>query len=194
MVPEELVAVAEAWPKMTAGKMSPNHCILATRVLARLWRDDITPIPTMALFANARAWPLLGTIGGRRLEEVDPLAWTVAVDPAIPSAPGRYGAHLVALYKDRWMVDLSAQQFDRPTRGIRVKRPVIIDMDAADHPDSDTFGPGSISANLRDLGVGIGMCIYAPAANAPQWRHSADWSNAANTDPYVSLLRRLTGS
>ena len=101
---------------------------------------------------------------------------------------GRWDGHLVAIIDDRWLVDLSADQFDRPGRGLRVTRPVITGWEPATGDGSFHDPEHEVTATFRRVhdtsfkrapdwtwypalvGAAAGMAIRALKTAAPYMR------------------------
>lgn len=196
----DLAALINRWQDDVAPMLAPNHCILAARVLTRLWPDRVDARDAGVLAANQLAQQTLPTLAPTQPLSVVPEAWTVGAghigvnpDPTmINNTTGGYDGHVVVLVDGRWLVDLSAPQMDRPHRGIRIRRPVVIDLAARPTP-SFLRGADAYMWNLRDLDAGIGWIHYGiappPADPAyPRWGRAPDWRFADRADHVIARL------
>lgn len=178
----------------TADRLLPAHCIMAARVLTRLWPDTLEPFAVNAFYANRIA-------EFTRWDTKDPAVWTIAVHENVDVGGGRgNGAHVVVT-DGTYLIDLSARQFDRPEHGIRVRRPVIVALDSGEpSPLNDNrpkaFGETAEAVwrrwDLAEVGVGIGFAHYAPARRGGWWRRSPNWQHSWR--PFVDDARRVLDS
>jgi len=108
----------------------PDSCIESTRVgLAVLERYGYSarPVVTGVVAANAAAIPLARR--GVPVPEWPKGAWTVGVTAEGNHLPDRFDGHLVLVLRRaggrRLLIDLSADQMDRPERDLRIRGPII---------------------------------------------------------------------
>jgi hypothetical protein len=199
----DLAALVDRWQDDIAPLLLPNHCILAARVLSRLQPDRVTVHEVGVMAANQIAQTTLPTLAPHQpLSSIDG-AWTVAAGPVglhpdptmVDNTTGGFDGHVVAVADRRWLIDLSATQMDRPHRGIRIRRPIVIDLAA---PATPSFLPVPVARmwNLRDLGAGIGWIHYRilPPARHPRWEHAPDWCLSDRADYVLARINNETGA
>lgn len=175
------------WSELVAPHLIPNHCIFAARTLTRM-HENCTAAPVVGLVANNLAHNLLPYLNGRRLEDVNPDAWTVGFAGQDRIGPNGYDGHMVVTVDDRWVVDLSAPQFDRSRKGIRVPGPMVFDLTRADHGGSALF-PDAYVWNLRDVAPRSTGWVHYQFTNDGRWRTARDWHARDRTDRAIEALR-----
>lgn len=175
------------WTELVAPHLIPNHCIFAARTLTRLY-DNCVAAPVVGLVANPLAQSLLPTLNGRRLADVNEDAWTVGTAGDRRFGADGYDGHLVVTVDDRWVIDLSAPQFSRPRKAIRIPGPVVFDLNDAASSASAVF-PEAFVWNLRDVAPrSIGWTHYQFTADS-RWRSAPDWHRRDRTDRAIEALQ-----
>ena len=194
-LPDDLAALVAAWPDAitAAGITTPSHCILAAAVLHDVLGDRAETWAVSVLYANAYAQAVLGDLRGMPLARREPLAFTLGVMSGVngtpaPDGSGLYDGHVVAVVDRRWLLDLSARQFDRPDHGIRVRRPVAIDLDAPAATSTVWVDSGRQWDLRDDLHVGIGTCHYTLLTDVHDWTHAPDWRFVTRRQPVIDQL------
>lgn len=110
-----------------------NTCILTTRIgIEVLDRFGLKarPQPVHVLVQNMKAYHL-----GEQRVPVDTWpddAWSVGVSPGQEPRPRHWPGHLVIMLRQpgqpRVLIDLTADQFDRPERDLKVEGPVFMNI------------------------------------------------------------------
>lgn len=116
-----------------------NSCILSTRigveVLTRFGLKARAQ-PVNVLVQNLKAYHL--TEQRVPVPEWPDDAWSVGVEPGQQARPGHWNGHLVIVLRQpgepRVLIDLTADQFDRPERDLKVAGPVFMNI-------ADTWTP-----------------------------------------------------
>lgn len=129
-----------------------DSCLNATRILLEVLRElgfSARPLSVKAFAYNA--------VYVRRLSAGldpmdDPRAWGVAIETRVAAGTGWPG-HLVTLVENRWLLDGSASQFDRPHKSIHVPKILIGDWPKKGHAIYELEGGGVLryEARPRDL-------------------------------------------
>jgi hypothetical protein len=150
---------------------TPDCCIESTAAALDVLRAHGVACRELSVQAgvfNAPAWELYqrGILmhHGRAERMVWELkgAWSVGVgliDDDVPR-PGRFGGHLVALVEERWLLDLSIDQANRPLKRLDVPRPLLAEI-----PDPLQLGRGVQLAGPN------GHVLVYKLAQTP-WRNS----------------------
>lgn len=163
----------------------PNSCIVSTRigqlVLAR-FGFTARPVVTAVVAANAEAAKLIER--DIPLSQWPASAWSVGVAAQGDHHPGGFDGHLVLVLRRqvglrRLLIDLSADQMDRPHRGVRVPGPVIGTVPELWTPDN----PATVTA---DDGM---VLTYQPVLGLTVYRKSSDWSG--HTDTVNAMVERI---
>lgn len=147
-----------------------DSCIASTAVFIDVaeWLGlDASPAAVDVLAANPAALDVLG------LDPVPPVAdwprgaWTVGVDSRQPAREGGWPGHLVAvLHGDRdRLVDVSAGQFHRPERDLRVPSPALGRL-------PEGWGPGTACVTHLH---GDGTMLRWTVTGDQSWRASPNW-------------------
>lgn len=187
MTPDEMANCTQAvCDALYEQGYEPSACILGTRVL----------IDVLAYFGvEGSALPVrvlvLNQAGAEQMEKGIPIsewpdeAWSVGVDDRNPDNPTveearakwRFPAHLV-VQANGYLLDPTADQMDRPQRGLRVLGSV-----AAQLPD-DFFDGGYVG--LHDPNTGTRM-FYSPSPLRPHtWKSAPDWTKDHKRKPLVA--------
>lgn len=193
---EHVEALATEWATVAARMLRPDHCIYAARALIDLLGDDHAQVVVMDAVAENRLAHEIGTVDpatGRQR----PGTWTVGVVGTDPIQPGGYRGHLVvmAAVEDTdgevalRLVDMTAPQFDRPNRGIRVRRPLVLDPALS---VASTLLPGGRAFDLAECGAGIGWMNYAVQAHPDDYRNAPNWRNPEHVDRFRDLWATIT--
>lgn len=165
---EQLALLAANWDAICPPeRYHQSHCVLAARVLDKLF-PGIEVIGVNVLVANA-----IAESSGH--DKRVPGMWTVGVDETLPrdvSTPSSYTGHVVALWGDL-IVDMSARQFDKPDKGIRVRGPILARLSEA--TAARAAGYETARFDLRDVGVGVGFIHYSIASYPQRWTGGKDW-------------------
>lgn len=162
---EDLGVLASRWDDVVPpSRYHTNHCVLAARVLSELF-PGIEVIGVNILVANQIA-------ESSGLDRNAPGYWTVGYHEQMGRVSDSYNGHVVALWGDT-IVDMSARQFDRPAKGIRVRGPIVARI--SDAVGSIAAGYPTARFDLRDLGVGVGFVHYSMAARPQRWTANPDW-------------------
>lgn len=154
---QRIEALARVSRDVLSLHFSPDCCVAATRagldVLAG-WGVEATPALVRACAVN-QAW----LNGSRELG----VAAIVLID-CETSNDGKVAGHLVITTR-KYLLDLSAWQFDRPTKGIRVASGLAV-----------TASGRSLRASLR----GGGAVMYGPHPHPDKvsWENAPDWALA----------------
>jgi hypothetical protein len=174
MTEDELVDwMAKLWPTVTDGLL-PNHCILAARVAVEVGRYFGVPITERAVKVavfNAKA-DALAKAGVPTADWPDD-AWSVGVGPddVRSSMSSGYNGHVIA-ESESYVLDLSAGQFNRPTRDLVVTGPMVLPRG----PD-----PAECWVYGDERGQ---VLIYEPIPDrgyrdSPDWRDPSNWRDRA---------------
>lgn len=176
--------VAKARPLILAD-FRADSCLASTRVAFDVLRAAgvrVKPMVTESVALNAQVCAAIDA--DRSLDEDDVAAGARLVQTDLTLArhdTKRFPGHLVAvLPDDRLLVDLSADQVDRPAKGIYVPGPVVIPLTA-------TWERGDHYAGL-DLAFG-GRLLYRRVRNpALDYRAAKDWAERDRTAHIVAAL------
>lgn len=159
-----------------------NNCILSTRVgLDVLTHYGLTakPQPVRVVAWNEEGYRLYA-------RQVPPSqwpdsAWAVGIEGTGASDKnfGGWDGHLVVLLRNpsrkRTLIDLTADQLDRPAKGIRIGGPLFMDLTPVWTPGDMLFAHYGQSPSMTIVG-------YEPQVNAGNWRSAPDWSDAEETN------------
>lgn len=157
-----------------------NACILSSRlgmmVLDRLG-VKAQPRAVYVTVFNPAGWQA----SQQRLpvEQWPPEAWSMGNSPTNPN--GEWNGHLVLVLRHttgrRLLVDLSADQFDRPERHIALGGPVCIGLDSTWTPHDPAH------ATVDQGGPDETLIFYRPIPPQDQvgrqWREAPDWTRDA---------------
>jgi len=181
-----LDALCRDWVTHVAKDYRPDCCIAATAIgseALRYFGVAAEPVASDVVLFNPEAWELQNR--GVPVPEWPSTAWSLGVQREMLVAEGRDGfcGHLVIIIGDL-LVDLSAAQFDRPKKGLRCDKPLILDGGKWD----DEAGRMSFGAILPD-GTTI---IYWLRPENRAWKAAPDWKNRAErAGPMIRRLRSL---
>jgi hypothetical protein len=156
------------------GSYLQNSCILTTRVgLGVLERYGVKARAqaVTAVAFNREGWELAS-------QNVPPSewpdsAWAVGTEGTGKTDPetNAWDGHLVLVVRNpnrtRTLIDLTADQLDRPARGLPVPGPVFMDLPPVWTPDDPRFtftGPSQEA-----------IISYRPQAKAGNWQDTPDW-------------------
>jgi hypothetical protein len=190
----KLARLADVASLVLADLYTPDCCIAATRaglaVLEHL-RIKAQPRACIALAMN-REW----LAGERALP-----AWAVMIDPDETIArPAGFAGHLVIVGKvgsSKFLLDMSAGQFDRPGREINVPGAVLAGL----RKPLPLASPWGVSVNLKGGGLlGYSAHPYELEANtsyktAPDWtleNETAQRTHAAAVAQLIEAIERTT--
>lgn len=184
-----------SWAVANIGDIST--CILTSRigiaVLERAFAPQIAsgalrlgPQPVFVTVMTEKAYRLAGQ--GIPASQWPDDAWSVGIsEHSTLGRPGGWDGHLVIMMRERdqpggtlrrSILDLTADQFSRPQRGITIEGPLLAGIRASWTPQDPLFvdlgqdsAPGSAWAIYRPMPPGH------PAAKS--WREAPDWSPKA---------------
>lgn len=133
-------STARLWVEMCKPHVPKNACILASRTVIEVLKYHglkSAPLAVNAMAYNDEMWEILGSPP----EEWTPKAWSVGCsnDPRTygtfrTDRSGGYAGHLVVVTRTSY-VDLTADQFDRPHKGILTGSPLIVGLKSLEnHP------------------------------------------------------------
>lgn len=176
-----------------------NTCIATTR-LGLMVLDHFgvraRPVAVTAYAENIPAAQL--RMQGVPVDEWGPEAWSVGISNTAPSQGGGWNGHLVLVVRStdgydfgapRVLVDLTADQFDRAHKGLRVPGPVLFGI-----AEGHQFTPQDPLSTITraDDGSPDAAITYRPMApgvpEARQWRDSPDWAGPGD---YAEALAAL---
>jgi hypothetical protein len=112
-------------------------------------------------------------------------AWSVGVGIRNPNNPkpakaGKWDGHLVLIVEREWLVDLSADQFNRPHKGINVPGPIVA-----------RFKPGALTASgslaTRSPDGSTTVRYKADPENAA-WKIAPDWNTPEKVSAFVEKV------
>ena len=129
------------WPKIAEPiiyqEFSPDCCLNATRVLIDVFAAfhiEVEPIATSVLVVNPKMYSFMRMSGGwpesnAQMDAwVEQGAWVIGVDGR--GIPGRESEgwpwHLVGLVHNKYLIDCSAKQMNRPERDIDIGNTVVL--------------------------------------------------------------------
>lgn len=171
---DAMQALAGAWVDHVASKVRPDACILAARVgheALSYFRvaHDVRPVAVACFNAEA----MIELAAGRDVAaDWPPEAWSVSASSRSEDRgplPG-WSGHLVLTVGD-FLVDLTAEQFDRPSKGIVTGGPVLAHRDELE--DTTMLGPEAVSIALtRGQYVAWGEPENLSYRRAPDWRRN----------------------
>lgn len=158
-----------------------NNCILSTRLGVKVLEHygvNARPQPVTVHAFNLEAWEL----AEKRVpvSEWPEAAWSVGIEGTGKSDPETrsWDGHLVLIVKNpsrtRTLIDLTADQLDRPHKHINVGGPVFLDL-------TGTWTPRDPLGTILDQQKGaLGnptIVLYRPQMTAGDWKDSPDWSS-----------------
>lgn len=150
----------------------PNSCIVSTRlgleVLKYFGVGAAAQAVTVAAFTKAAAAAI---IAGENPRDFGHSVGIAGTDEITMQPDGRrsWDGHLVIrLTQQPVLIDLSADQLDRPQRGLRVPQPIIAPID-----DTTAFerGRSLVLESAED-----GTVLFYTALTSRAWRKSSDWT------------------
>lgn len=147
-----------------------DSCIASTAVFLDVtaWLGlDASPAPVEVLAANPGGLREMAAATPRPVEQWPEDAWTVGIVAGQEPRAGGWPGHLVAVLhgqRER-LVDVSADQMDRPQRGLRVPSPVLGRL-----PD----GWGASTPCVTHLHEHGTMLRWTPTEDT-SWRDSPNW-------------------
>lgn len=174
-----------------------NSCIFATRVAQEVFsRVGLTvraqPVWVTAFNREAKALADDGT--PMALWPVS--AWSVGTDERNGCNETEWNGHLVLVLRrpgrPRLLMDMTADQFHRPDRGIFLDGPVLLDL-----PSGTSWTPQDPSW-LTLPGSGVAVC-YRPMSpghpSARSWSSSPDWLLSSETiDEFATAILAKAGA
>ena len=184
---QALGIIGHYWETTVAPQVDKRACILAGRLLSvSLSRVGIpvTLYHTDAVAMN-ELWYELFVKQGVKQEDLPAEAWCVgAVTGDIKGTHrtmvGGFSGHIVATTAN-YFIDLTAGQFDRPTKGIVTGSPLFAQRDAV----MDTeYG--------KQIPIQQGIYIVKPAQKPASYKWTPDWSFSYKVfaTPLVDILRK----
>ena len=123
-------AIAEHVRAAVLTRYAADSCIASTAVFIDVgnWLGlGTSPVAVNVLAANPAALQVMAEDPMPPVDQWPPDAWTVGVNADQPAREGGWPGHLVAVLhgrRDR-LVDVSADQFDRPARDLRCPSPAL---------------------------------------------------------------------
>jgi hypothetical protein len=172
---------------LTLAGVEPSACILGTRVLTEAlayFGVSARPTPVRVLATNRAG--LSAMEAGLPVDQWPDEAWSVGVDDRHPDhdlaatvSRRRFPGHLVAV-ADGWLLDPTAEQLNRPARGLWVEGTV-----GAPVPE-----PWSDEAPMvlvdEDRGTTL---VYSPSPLRPHtWQQAPDWRKGV-ADLVAAVIR-----
>jgi hypothetical protein len=167
-----------------------NSCILTTHVgLEVLDRFGIKarPQPVIAEAFNAVAARLrFGVDPPTPLQDWPDEAWSVGISGTgvIAQESQTWDGHLVIVVRNpdrlRTLIDLTADQMDRPAKNINIGGPVFTDLPKVWTPRDPTY------TMLTPADPQATVIGYRPLAQAGDWRTSRDWTE--DVSPFVDAV------
>lgn len=156
-------------------RYTADSCIVSTAVFIDVadWLGlDASPAAVDVLAANPAALRVMATDPMPPVDQWPSEAWTVGVLSSEPPREGGWPGHLVAILhgrRDR-LVDVSADQLDRPSRGLRVPFPVLGRL-------PERWGDGEeCVTHLHASGT---MLRWTHRSGNTAWRESPNWVPAS---------------
>lgn len=174
-----------------------NTCVLSTRIgLAVLEAVGVPAIaqPVFVTVYNREGWRL--TQERVPVDEWPEDAHSVGVDPQnLFKGGGGWNGHLVLVIRvpgqPRTLIDLTADQFDRPAKGMLVGGPVFMDIapDAVWSPRDPLFTMAGTGGDLL-----VSYRPMPPGQSAARvWRDSPDWNVSEDRlAEFVEVILELT--
>lgn len=162
-----------------------NTCVLSTRIgIGVLGRFGVTsrPMPVYVSVHNIAAWHL--TKDKVPISQWPPHAHSVGIhETSNVIGGGGWNGHLVLILRQdpaggapRLLIDLTADQFDRPIRNLLVGGPIFMDIaaNAAWTPEDPLFTVTGASKGDPEAVLSYRpMRPGTPAAS--EWKHANDW-------------------
>ncbi len=199
---EDVATLADRWADLMPPGLRIGHCVLAARLLTSLWPTSrVVPCNAMAVNRLAQSTYPRNSNDRRRVDEILDGAWGVGAHQQMSSGPG-YAGHLlvetpVALPDGDTLtlwVDMTAAQFDRPNRAIRVKRPILIPPSTG---APSVITKGGLQWDLHDIGVGVGFMHYerVSTGKANDWTLGTDWTYGGPSllEPLLNVWKEIVG-
>jgi len=190
-IPRRLVLAVTAWPEGTHSDpdTGTGTCIEVSRLLVdtlrRLGISEAKAVAVDVVFGNAAAKGLQGV----PMDEWPPDAHTCGAGVGYQmlaagstTEPGRrkgFVGHVVVVGDD-WMVDMTAQQFHRPDRGIIIEGPVCTGS-----------VPGIGSKHHHELELALpegGWCLYVTRPEVKSYRTSNAWRSEVGLADTIDVL------
>ena len=161
-------------------------CLLSTKLLCAVLSAFEVSARPQAVWVTARNAAAMEAMLAGRDERTAPGAWSVGVRPGAVVNAGAWPGHLVTVVRApnvmrqggpaRLLVDLSADQFDRPEHGIVFGGPVIFGIDG-------TWSPQDPLASINhDARCAIQYVPSVPGQDAhASWRDTPAFTTQATT-------------
>lgn len=180
----------------------PHSCVAATSIgieAARYFGVPVAPLPVWAgaMTADAYRWHLDHGLG-----EPSPVGWSVSIGgtasgEVVRHDDGRryYDGHLVCWLPGRQrLADISIDQAHRPEKGLRVARPLVVELADDYFTEADPDRLAMFSSDVWGGAVVLYRRMYGKAARA--WRQGPDWRSGptkrAAIGDAIRLLRQVT--
>lgn len=150
---------------------TPDCCIAATRAgLSVLDALGIKARPRYVLAVAANAEWIADTHTGYMFGRTPP-AWAVMIDPDETINLKKIGGHVVIVGKvgsSKFLLDLSAYQFNRPARGIHIPEARLVGF------RKPLVGSWAVGSQLAGGGL-LGWRAH-PKEHASTWQQAPDWT------------------
>lgn len=154
-----------------------NNCILSTRLgvdVLQHYGVPARPQPVTVTAMNEEAYRLMAA--GVPVPQWPDSAWSVGIEGTGKSDPatGSWDGHLVIVLRNpertRTLIDLTADQLDRPHRGIDVGGPVFMDLKGLWTPQDPLYTVTDDTPGSRTI------VTYRPLMTAGDWQAAPDWA------------------
>jgi hypothetical protein len=189
-------------PPLLATRFRPDCCIGAARLALQALRGaglSAAAVPAEAIVVSPEAHrrneayraandgrPAPKELVETWFDEPDGRCWAISIGGNYrPEDPAFWGGHLVVLAEDRWLIDLSLPQANRPERGIELT-PVAIEV------GRNGFAPnGTAAAIVNGSAVRWTRRGFYGWQESPDWRHK--WRTRDLAAELLKLIRREVG-
>lgn len=157
-----------------------NSCILSTRVgltVLEHFGVKARAQPVTAAAYNEEGWRLASN--RVPVSQWPQTAWAVGIEGSgISNSETRaWDGHLVLIVSNpsrtRTLIDLTADQMDRPARGIHIGGPVFMDIEGMWTPKDPRFTLWG-----EEEGAARTIVMYRPQVTAGSWKDAPDWAGS----------------
>jgi hypothetical protein len=181
MNPIELAV--DYWFSNIARNYEINCCIAATTIVAdalEYFGVDAKPMATDIIVYNAAARPFHQD--QVPTDEWPDEAWSIGSDHDRPAGGPGYDGHLVLMLEDKGFVDLTCNQYRKPSKDIRMKAPLWLGFDTGAPPE------GWFEFDRGDL-----IVCYRLRPDQTRWKHAKDYRSPNRKRFAGEIIRHVRG-
>lgn len=176
---------------LTLSTAKQNSCILSTHVGLKVLEHFGVKARAQAVTVyafNREAWDL--SANGVPVTQWPESAWSVGIEGTGVSnqETKAWDGHLALIVSNpnrmRTLIDLTADQLDRPHKGINVNGPVFMDLKPLWSPNDPLF-----TVTGEEKGTPT-IVMYRPLMKAGDWKEAPDWTRDPS-DLVEHVIERL---